>query len=89
MATVLSQMTREANDAERNQRLLAAMNRFADKQGSDITDVANLLAQQNQTLDAEKEERRRASRKMMDETASTGPGPMHPELMETGGTDAE
>lgn len=91
MATVLSQMTREANDAfERNQRLLAAMNRFADKQGSDITDVANLLAQQNSVLDAETEERRRASRKMMDELRiQQGLAPMHPELMETGGTDAQ
>ena len=87
MATVLSQMTREANDAfERNQRLLAAMNRFADKQGSDITDVANLLAQQNATLDEEAAARKLESSRFMNSVAlAQGLPAPHPHLLEDQG----
>ena len=46
MVSILSDMTRQANDAfDRNQKLLAAMNRFADKKAGEIEDVAMLLAQ--------------------------------------------
>ena len=47
-------MTRQANDAfDRNQKLLAAMNRFTDKKAGEIEDVAMLLAQQNKAIDEE------------------------------------
>lgn len=84
MATILSQMTREANAAfDRNQKLLAAMNRFVDKKGDEIADVAVLLAQQNETIDTEKAAKRDAGRRTMDDIrAQQGLPRLHPELVQ-------
>ena len=84
MVTILSDMTRQANDAfDRNQKLLAAMNRFTDKKAGEIEDVAMLLAQQNQAIDAEQTAKRDASRRMMDDLrAQQGLERLHPELIE-------
>ena len=84
MVTILSDMTRQANDAfDRNQKLLAAMNRFTDKKAGEIEDVAMLLAQQNKAIDEEQTAKRDASRRMMDDLrAQQGLERLHPELIE-------
>lgn len=91
MVTVLSQMTTQANEAfERNQRLLAAMNRFVDKKGGEIADVSSLLAQQNEVIDQERIEKRDAGRRVMDELRiQQGLAPIHPELLDKPTTEGD
>ena len=76
------QQTKDSREAfDRNQRLLAAMNRFVDQKGAQVMQVAELIEKQNATLDAEKQERIRNGHRTMDQLRiQQGLEPLHPEL---------
>ena len=91
MATVLSQMTREAERCLRAQPTFAGGDEPLCGQARQRHHRRGQPARPaKRNAGCREEERRRASRKMMDELRiQQGLAPMHPELMETGGTDAE
>ena len=77
------QQTKDSREAfDRNQKLLAAFNRFVDQKGAQVMRVAELIEAQNATLDEEKQARIHNSHRFMDQLRiQQGLEPLHPELL--------